>query len=119
MVHKYKSFPVGKAGQRKLKKQILQEGNDESRQTAETPIPVGNADLGMKLAHMSFLNILGNDAHSQVTKKGGRRTRIDPLSLKKLSDSLLRKIEKKAIENSNQASSSEDEVSYVSEDNSY
>ena len=120
MVHKFKSFPVGKAGQRQLKKQIVDKEKDSNNQrSSKNPKPVGNADLGAKIPLMYFLSNLGINAHSQIAKKGGRRTRIDPLSLKQVADNLLRDIESKSIANTNQESSSEEEDSYVSDDNSY
>ena len=120
MVHKYKSFPVGKAGQRKLKKQIVdQEKDGNNPRIGENPKPFKNADLGIKVAHMNFLSILGNNTHAEIAKKGGRRTRIDPLSLKQITDSLLRDMKSKATANNIQESSSEDEDSYVSDDDSY
>ena len=117
MVHKYKSFPVGKAGQRNLKKQIVDQQKDGNK-NGDTPKPFQNADLGTKLAHMHFLSILGSNAHSQMAKKGGRKTRIDPLSLKQIADNLLRDIESKAKVTTNEESSDEED-SYASDDHSY
>ena len=119
MVHKHKSFPVGKAGQRKLKKQIIakvEESDDQG--VVETPKPFGNADLGMKGAHLKFLALLGTNTRAHTSRKGGRQKRIDPLSLKQIADSLLRDIERKDTTNSNH-DSSEGEDSNVSDDPSY
>ena len=96
MVHKYKSFPVGKSGQRKFKQQF---NNLETRSLKNTPNPNGNAVLGTKAAHINFLSILGNNAHEQFAQKGARKTRIDPLSLKKIADNLLKEIESKSANN--------------------
>ena len=104
MVHKHKSFPVGKSGQRKFKQQFC---NQEKRSQNNTPTPDGNAVLGTKSAHINFLSILGNNAHEQFVQKGGRRTRIDPLSLKKIADNLLKEIEKKSANNNNDTSGDE------------
>ena len=106
MVHKHKSFPVGKNGQRELKKRYSSiEGNTNSQ--IDTSKPDGTAVLGTKAAHVSFLSILGSNAREQVAQKGGRKTRIDPLSLKKIADTLLKEIENKNIHNRNESSDEE------------
>ena len=118
MVHKHKSFPVGKTGQRKLKKQIIAKAEENKEQgLVETPKPFENADLGMKGAHLKFLSLLGSNARAHASRKGGRQKRIDPLSLKQIADSLLRDIEKKDMANSNR-DTSEDEDSNESDDGS-
>ena len=119
MVHKHKSFPVGKTGQRKLKKQIIAKVEESKDQgVVETPKPFENADLGIKGAHLKFLSLLGTNVRAHTSRKGGRQKRIDPLSLKQIADSLLRDIERKDMENSNQ-DTSEDESSNVSDDGSF
>lgn len=116
MVHKYKVFPVGKGGQRKFKKQYSDQANNSSNQNdSEIPKPNGAADMGAKAAHIKFLNILGNNARSQMTEKGGRKTRIDPLSLKKITDNLLRDMELKSVSHPNNESTSEEYDSDTSE----
>ena len=108
MVHKHKTFPVGKTGQRKVKKQFLDQVKDGVGATAKkTLTPADNAEVAVKAAHMEFMSILGNRANSQITKKGGRKTRIDPLTLKKLTDKLLRDIADGELVNEN-ISESED-----------
>ena len=119
MVHKYKSFPVGKSGQRSLKKQFANQDNGGSQKSNSNPKPVANADVGAKAVHMKFLSMLGNNAHAQIALKGGRKTRIDPLSLKKIADSLLREVESQDLADSNEELSSDDEDSDSSDANSY
>ena len=84
MVHKHKSFPVGKRGQRHIKKQIVDQGALK---------PIGNAEIGIKLMCLKFVNILGNEARKQSAGKGGRRRTVDPLQLKRMADHILRDIE--------------------------
>jgi len=109
MVHKYKKFPVGKGGQRKFKKQYSDQANNVSNKNdSQIPKPNGAADMGVKSAHIKFLNTLGNNARSQMAGKGGRKTRIDPLSLKKITDNVLKDMEAIIASHSNNASSSEE-----------
>ena len=116
MVHKYKVFPAGKVGQRKFKKQYIEQTRSGASQSeSEIPKPTQPADVGAKAAHVKFLNTHGNDAHSHMTRKGGRKTRIDPLSLKIITDNLLRNLESKAASNLNGESSSDESDSDSSE----
>jgi len=112
MVHKHKSFPVGKGGQRKLKQQFSMTENNSYDQS-NLPKPDGAAVIGAKGALISFLSILGSNAHDQFSKKGGRKTRIDPLSLKRIADNLLKDIENKNTQNRHE--SSDEESSDVSD----
>ena len=103
MVHKHKSFPVGKAGQRKFKQQLenIDKNNDSE---SKSPKPDAAGVLGTKALHISFLSILGTTAHEKYAQKGGRKTWIDPLSLKKIADNLLKEIESKTALNHNDTS---------------
>ena len=120
MVHKYKVFPVGKSGQRKFKKQYSDQANNGSNQSdSEIPKCNGAADMGTKAAHIKFLNTLGNNARVQMTGKGGRKTKIDPLSLKKITDNLLKDLEIKSLSHTNTESSSEENDSEYDSDNDH
>ena len=107
MVHKHKSFPVGKNGQRELKQRYSSIQGNNTNSQIDIPKPDGTAVLGTKAVHVSFLSILGSNAREQVSQKGGRKTRIDPLSLKKIADTLLKEIENKSMHNQNETSDEE------------
>ena len=106
MVHKHKSFPVGKAGQRKFKQQLENIDNNNPSEN-KSPKPDAAGVLGTKALHISFLSILGTTAHEKYAQKGGRKNWIDPLSLKKIADNLLKEIENKTAQNHNDTSDNE------------
>ena len=105
MVHKHKSFPVGKTGQKRVKKQVVDQ---------EELKPIANADLGIKLATLTFVSMLGIAAKEQSSKKGGRRRTIDPLQLKRLADNILRDIESREVNEEGTSSEEGSEDSNIS-----